>query len=462
MRTIVQAAEMRSAEARVFAAHPGTDLMGRAAAAVARVAKDLAPAGQVLVVAGRGNNGGDGLFAGAKLAEHRSVLVWCAFGGAHGGGLAAARAAGCQEVDALGALEALADCALVIDAVAGLGSRAGLSRTVETFADACAAAEVPVLAVDLPSGLAADSCAAHPSFRAAATVTFAAPKPCHVEQPAAARCGRLHVADIGVPVPETTVRQAEESDIARWWPVPDGGSDKYSRGVVAMDVGSQAYQGAAILGLTGALHAGAGMVRYTGRVAGGLILTRHPSVVLGEGRAQAVVLGSGWGDDDQASGRVAHARQVGLPAVIDADALYALPNGRLDGWLLTPHAGELARLLGCSRAHVEAAPISCAREAARATGATVLLKGATQYVTEPAGRVTIAVAGPHWTAQAGSGDVLAGICGALLAAGLPAWQAGVAGASIQAMTAARNPGPYPPERLAALLPETIAALAARL
>jgi NAD(P)H-hydrate repair Nnr-like enzyme with NAD(P)H-hydrate dehydratase domain len=173
------------------------------------------------------------------------------------------------------------------------------------------------------------------------------------------------------------------------------------------------------------------------------------------------VLGSGWGDDDQAAGRVAHARQVGLPAVIDADALYALPNGRLDGWLLTPHAGELSRMLGCSRAHVEADPISCAREVARSTGATVLLKGATQYVAEPAGRVTIAVAGPHWTAQAGSGDVLSGVCGALLAAGLPGWKAAVVGASIQAMTAARNPGPYPPERLAALLPETIAALVAQ-
>jgi hydroxyethylthiazole kinase-like uncharacterized protein yjeF len=258
-----------------------------------------------------------------------------------------------------------------------------------------------------------------------------------VQQPAAARSGLVYVVDIGVAIPETAVRQAEESDIARWWPVPCGGSDKYSRGVVAMDVGSQAYQGAAILGVTGALHAGAGMVRYTGRVAGGLILTRHPSVVLGDGRAQAAVLGSGWGDDDQAAGRVAHARQVGLPAVIDADALYALPNGRLDGWLLTPHAGELSRMLGCSRAHVEADPISCAREVARSTGATVLLKGATQYVAEPAGRVTIAVAGPHWTAQAGSGDVLSGVCGALLAAGLPGWKAAVVGASIQAMTAAQ-------------------------
>lgn len=200
------------------------------------------------------------------------------------------------------------------------------------------------------------------------------------------------------------------------------------------------------------------MVRYTGRVSAGLLLARFPSVVMGDGRAQAMVLGSGWGDADAVEGRVANARLHGLPAVVDADALHALPQGRLEGWLLTPHAGELARMLGCSRSHVEGQPLTCARELARATGASVLLKGATQYVAEPSGRVTIAVPGPSWTAQAGSGDVLAGICGALLAAGLPAWRAGVVGASLQAMTAARHPGPFPPDKLAERIPETIAEL----
>ena len=202
------------------------------------------------------------------------------------------------------------------------------------------------------------------------------------------------------------------------------------------------------------------MVRYTGRVPSGLVLSRFPSVVIGEGRAQSIVLGSGWGDTDGAEGRVAIAKMHGLPAVADADALYSLPSGRLDGWLLTPHAGELARMLGCSRLHVETEPLVCARELARHSGATVLLKGATQYVAEPTGRVTIAVPGPGWTAQAGSGDVLAGVCGALLAAGLPAWQAGVVGASVQAMAAAANPGPYPPDQLALKLPALIAQLTA--
>lgn len=490
MRAVITAQQMRDAEQRVFDAEPDVDLMGRAARAVAKLAERIAPSGPVLVAVGPGNNGGDGLFAAAHLADHRPVNVWLAMGKGHEVGLAAARGAGCHVVDAVGAASALADAVLVIDAVTGLGSRPGLPTTTATFAEACEAAVVPVLAVDLPSGLDADSGALHHSFTAEHTITFAALKACHVQEPAASRCGEVHVVDIGVPVPEGShldpvgsrrsdlssgpewfvrnertvsrdeVRQAEESDIARWWPIPDATSDKYSRGVVMLDTGSEHYQGAALLSVAGALNAGAGMVRYTGRVHSGLVLGRFPSVVIGEGRAQAMVLGSGWGDTDGAEGRVANARLHGLPAVVDADALYSLPQGRLDGWLLTPHAGELARMLGCSRSHVENQPLSCLREVARTTGASVLLKGATQYVAEPSGRVTLAVPGPNWTAQAGSGDVLAGICGTLLAAGLPAWQAGVVGASIQAMAAARNPGPFPPDVLATKLPEVVAGLTA--
>lgn len=458
MRSVISADAMREAEQRIFDTQPDADLMARAAIEVARVAAKVADDGPILVVVGPGNNGGDGLFAAAHLAETRPVYLWRALHHAHEAGLAAARKAGCQELDAVPAVEALADCSLVIDALTGLGSRPGLPDAVDTFAHVCRDLGVPVLAVDLPSGLDADSGALHTSFTATHTVTFGALKACHVQEPAASRCGQVHVANIGVEVPDGALRQAEPADIARWWPVPDAGSDKYSRGVVMLDTGSDGYQGAAILSVSGALHAGAGMVRYTGRVASGLVLSRFPSVVIGEGRAQAMVLGSGWGDTDGAEGRVAIAKMHALPAVVDADALYSLPQGRLDGWLLTPHAGELARLLGCSRSHVENEPLVCVRELSRSTGASVLLKGATQYVAEPTGRVTLAVPGPSWTAQAGSGDVLAGICGSLLAAGLPAWKAGVVGASIQAMTAAAHPGPYTPDELAARLPAVIADL----
>ncbi|AQP47799.1 NAD(P)H-hydrate epimerase [Tessaracoccus aquimaris] len=460
MRQILTAKQLRAAEQRVFDAEPDVDLMGRAAQAVARVTDAVVPTGTVLVAVGQGNNGGDGLFAAARLAAHRPVLVWLAMGSAHEAGLEAAVVAGAQEVDAVGAIKALAECSVVVDAVTGLGSRPGLPAEVETFAAACQAQGVPVVAVDLPSGLGADDARVHPSFQADHTVTFGAPKPCHVLNPAASRCGVLHVADIGIDAEPTMLRAAEESDIAAWWPVPGARSDKYSRGVLVLDTGSESYPGAALLSCAGALHVGAGMVRYAGRAPSGLIMSRFPSVVIGDGRAEATVLGSGWGDRDNAESRVEWAKLHQLPAVVDADALYSLPSGRLDGWLLTPHAGELARILGCTRAHVESQPLECVREVARTTGAAVLLKGATQYVAELSGRVTIAVPGPAWTARAGSGDVLAGICGALLASGLPAWKAGVLGASIQAMTAARNPGPYTPDELSARMPAVIAELAA--
>lgn len=460
MKHVISAQAMREAEQAVVRTEPDADLMARAAAEVARVAAAVVPDGPVLVVVGPGNNGGDGLFAAATLAAGRPVYLWLALHHAHEAGLTAALAAGCAELDAVAAVEMLADVALVIDAFTGLSSRPGLPDAVGTFAQVCTDLRVPVLAVDLPSGLDADSGRLHRSFVAQHTVTFAALKACHVQSPAAARCGEVYVVDIGVEIAPGALRQAEPADVARWWPVPDAGSDKYSRGVVMIDTGSEQYQGAALLSCSGALHAGVGMVRYTGRVPSGLVLSRFPSVVIGEGRAQSIVLGSGWGDIDGAEGRVAIAKMHGLPAVADADALYSLPSGRLDGWLLTPHAGELARMLGCSRLHVETEPLVCARELARHSGATVLLKGATQYVAEPTGRVTIAVPGPGWTAQAGSGDVLAGVCGALLAAGLPAWQAGVVGASVQAMAAAANPGPYPPDQLALKLPALIAQLTA--
>ena len=134
--------------------------------------------------------------------------------------------------------------------------------------------------------------------------------------------------------------------------------------------------------------------------------------------------------------------------VVDADAISMLPEGPLrPDVLLTPHAGELARLLGVERDAVEADPVAHVVRSASATGATLLLKGATQYVAEASGRVTIAVGGPAWTAQAGSGDTLAGMCAAMLAAGRTAREAALLGASLQAIAARNFPGPRPPQDL---------------
>jgi NAD(P)H-hydrate repair Nnr-like enzyme with NAD(P)H-hydrate dehydratase domain len=183
-----------------------------------------------------------------------------------------------------------------------------------------------------------------------------------------------------------------------------------------------------------------------------------PNVVRADGRVQAWLAGSGWGSHH--GDRLAELLDIGLPIVVDADGLSQVPTGVNRGdVLLTPHAGELARLLGIERAEVAADPIGAVRAAVKRYGTTVLLKGATQYVSGPRDdRVHLAVPGPAWTAQAGSGDVLAGICTTLLAAGLDPIAAAVCGASIQAMTAAAHPGPYPPQDLARMLPETIAAL----
>lgn len=456
MRSVSSIAQMRAAEARAFDEQPGIDLMGTAADAIVSVARVLAPSGPVVVAVGPGNNGGDGLFAAGTLAAEREVLIWLAMGVGHEAGLNAARAAGCREVDAVGATKAMEDATLVIDAVLGIGGRTGLSDHVVTFADAASTLGVPVLAVDLPSGLDADSGVLHPSFRADCTVTFAAPKPCHVVGEAAGRCGDVVVAAIGVEVGDTGLRVAEESDIARWWPVPGANSHKYTRGVVGLDSGSSHYPGAALLSCAGALHTGPGMVRYLGGAPRDLVVSRFPSVVTADGRVQAMVLGSGWGDLQDARHRLETAMARGVPLVLDADALALLPAALPEGCLLTPHAGELARMLGVDRSDVEEDPAGSAREAARRFRATVLLKGGTQFIATPTRRVTIAVRGPAWTAQAGSGDTLAGACGTLLAAGLEAEHAAILGASLQAMAAARHPGPYPPDVLASFFPAVIA------
>lgn len=248
--------------------------------------------------------------------------------------------------------------------------------------------------------------------------------------------------------------------MAAAWPFPDATSDKYSRGVVGLDTGSASYPGAAVLSTLGAVHAGAGMVRFSGADAAvRLVHAAAPNVVAGAGRVQARVLGSGWGDRPDAAAVVARALDEDVALVVDADALRHLPSEPLgERVLLTPHAGELARLLEASRAEVATDPIAAVRTAAARHRATVLLKGATHYVSGPDGTVSVAVPGPAWTAQAGSGDVLAGICGTLLAAGLDPRRAALAAASVQAMTALAEPGPVSPQELARLLPGTVALL----
>lgn len=497
---VCTAAAMRAAEQEFFDAHPDTDLMAVAAQQVAAQARSMLAdlgcgvrGGSVLVLVGGGNNGGDGLLAAAELADGGCHVRVCpVLGTPHAAGWQAALRAGCEVVTMEQAGQVVPD--LVIDAVLGIGGRPGVPDDLAGLGEQLSAASW--LAVDLPSGLDANSGAVTTSLRADVTVTFAARKWCHVAPPAAERCGRVDVVDIGVEpggsdgVPkcaEGWTSVVDEDDLARLWPVPGPGDDKYSRGVVGMDTGSSQYPGAAVLGTLGALRTGAGMVRYVGpRRPADLVLAAMPSVVLADGRVQAWVVGSGWGQGDPAAnGRRLQQRCAdGVPMVIDADALSLLPAELPDGCLLTPHAGELARMLGVDRDEVRENPRESAAEAARRFGATVLLKGAIQWVADPNGHVVepmtseildeadhpgadqmpagqtgcaAALPGPAWTGQAGSGDVLAGVCGTLLAAGVPAGWAGLLGASLQALTVCRHPGPWSPDQLAEFFPEIIGA-----
>jgi len=262
------------------------------------------------------------------------------------------------------------------------------------------------------------------------------------------------------------MRQFDAAQFAAAYPVPGVDDDKYSRGVVGVDTGSDRYPGAAVLSTLGALRAGAGFVRYCGTDAASLaVLARCPSVTFGAGRVNAWVVGCGWDEDEPNAARLAARLGEGVPCVIDAGALWVIDDALASlGWnalpancLLTPHAGELARLLGVQRGEVVADPIGQAGRAAEAFGAAVLLKGSAQYcVGELVGYR--AIAGPGWSAQAGSGDVLAGAAGMFLASGADAVMAGTMAASLQALTAVNHPGTWSPDQLADWFPETIGKL----
>jgi hydroxyethylthiazole kinase-like uncharacterized protein yjeF len=455
-------AQTRALEAAAMAVVGDAALMQRAAHGLSVRSADLLArtrgtvyGARVVILVGPGNNGGDALYAGQRLARRGcAVTAVLALGQPHAAGLASLLAAGGRlvEGEALGDQD-LVGVDLVIDGVLGIGGRPGLPDRLAALAAAAEARSVPVVAVDLPSGVLADSGQAPSgSVRATRTVTFGTYKPCHLVEPAASRSGLIELVDIGLDLTGTAPALAawEPDDIAARWPVPGPASDKYARGVVGIDTGSDAYPGAGVLSTIGAVYGGAGMVRYRGARASAEIIGRElPNVVFGEGRVQSWLVGSGWGDRADGAEMIIRLIGSGVPVVIDADGLRHLPDRVPGTTLLTPHAGELARLLECERGDVTADPLAAVRSGADSTGATVLLKGATQLVATPGTEtVEVAVPGPAWTGQAGSGDVLGGLCAAVLAAGVGARTAAVLAASVQAMAAARFPGPLPPQELA--------------
>ncbi|HEX5533772.1 MAG TPA: NAD(P)H-hydrate epimerase [Actinomycetales bacterium] len=454
---------VRRAERAAMEHVPAGALMQRAAAALAVMVADRLRdltgglyGRHVALLIGPGSNGGDALWAGARLAQ-RGVVVRAVLTSpsTHAEGLAALRASGGLVTDVSGAIgdhpgadtqhhldrarATLTGADVVVDGLLGIGGRAGLRRPA---ADLVAALDPDshTIAVDLPSGVDPDTGAVDgPHVVADLTVTFGTVKPCLLLPPANSAAGEVVLVDIGLDpavlgAPEVT--RLEPGDVALRWPVPTVVDDKYSRGVLGVVAGGRTYTGAAVLCSGAAVRAGAGMVRYVGpEHPTELVRAAWPEVVPGSGRVQAWALGSGVDPDDREQATaVRDALSDGVPSVLDAGALDLLepekPGGSPADHLLTPHAGELARLLSrltgraVERHDVEARPLEHARVAAERTGATVLLKGGTALLVAPDGRVRAQPDGPHWLATAGSGDVLAGLAGTLLAAGLDAFEAG--------------------------------------
>jgi len=459
---------IRRIEERAIAVQGVDVLMQRAAAAVAASASDLLRSTtggrygrHVMIMVGVGNNGGDALFAGVRLARRgvRVTAVRC-LGTPHPAASAALIAAGGRLVDLDDVITRL-PCDLVIDGILGIGGRPGLPDQVAQLVQSVLDRNVPIVAVDLPSGVAADTGAVPgAAVRATRTITFGERKPCHLLRPALAYCGDITVVDIGLGADHEEAADLlglDEDDLAHAWPYPNERSDKYARGAVGVDTGSDQYPGAAVMSVYGTVYGGAGYVRFLGAERpAATISAQLPNVVFSPGRVQAYLFGSGWGHRSDGARVLADAAEQGLPAVVDADGLGYLPKPAPANWLLTPHAGELARLLGRERSWVEEDPVRAVTAGAEQTGAAVLLKGATQLVAAPdGGQVLVAVPGPAWTAQAGSGDVLGGVCAALLAAGLDAQQAGQLGASVQAVAATEHPGVLAPQELARAIGQTL-------
>jgi ADP-dependent NAD(P)H-hydrate dehydratase / NAD(P)H-hydrate epimerase len=475
VRQAWRVAEVRAAEKALMARLPEGTLMARAAAGLARRCALLLAdrcggvyARRVLVLVGSGDNGGDALYAGARLAA-RGVRVRALLLDAervHAGGLAALRAAGGATVDAVEPAD------LVIDGIVGIGGRGGLRPAASAVVDAAAATGAVVVAVDVPSGVQSDTGdVLGPAVRADVTVTFGCLKPGLVVGAGATRAGLVELVDIGLRphLPQApALRLPEAADIAAWWPHPEPGSDKYTRGVVGLATGSAEYPGAALLGTAGALAGPTGMVRYAGTARDTVVRT-HPSVVTSDsvadsGRVQAWVVGSGLGTDERGRTELAAVLAASVPACIDADALTvlaedaglaALLRERPAPVVLTPHDREYARLAGHEPGGDR---VAAALDLADQVQATVLLKGDRTVVASPAGEVWVNTTGSPALATAGTGDVLGGLLGSLLAGGLGAVEAAVAAAYLHGLAgreAARR-GPVTASDVAMALPAVIA------
>jgi hydroxyethylthiazole kinase-like uncharacterized protein yjeF len=469
MRTAYSVETVRAAERELMERLPEGALMQRAAAGLAAACADLLGrvyARRVVLLVGSGDNGGDALYAGARLARRGAgvTAVLLAPERTHPGGLAALLRAGGTSA-APGAAEPLLRRAdLVVDGIVGIGGKGGLRPEAARLAELAHASRAAVVAVDLPSGVEADTGEVlGAAVRADLTVTFGTHKPGLLIDPARGYAGSVRLVDIGLDLPDPAdVEALQHADVAARLPFPGAESDKYRRGVVGIAAGSARYPGAAVLAVAGALRGGAGAVRYVGPAADAVV-ARFPEALVSAagpskaGRVQAWVVGPGAGDDASA---VAEVLAADVPVLVDADGLRladrAAVRARTAPTLMTPHAGEAAALLGVAREAVEEARLASVRELAGLYGATVLLKGATTLVAGPTGgAVRVNATGTAWLATAGSGDVLSGLAGSLLASGLSALDAGSVAAYLHGLAGrfAADGAPAGAHDVAEALPE---------
>ncbi len=459
-------AAAREADARTIAGGtPGIVLMERAAEAVSREclrAVEGSPlrGERVVVLCGTGNNGGDG-FAIARLLRRSprvgtvTVLLLGARSRVAGDAAETLRRLerdGGEVVEATvdEGLEPVRGATLVVDALYGTG----LSRPLDAEGLAAQAARVAsgrrafVVSVDLPSGLDAGSgVLAGPHVRADLTVTFGAPKLAHLLLPAAAACGRVVVADIGLLPADPAVDGPEAVtalDVAPLFPPRPVAAHKGTYGTLAVVGGALGMAGAAALAARAAFRAGAGKVAVVAEepsraAVHALVAEATTADALPESGPTALAVGPGLGTGSWGALRLDEALATPLPAVLDADALNLLRGrvgllvGRPGPTVLTPHPGEAARLLGLGSVAVATDPESAARRLAAESGATVVLKGFRSVVATPAGRVGRVLSGNPGMATGGSGDVLTGVVGALLARGHSAWESATAGAYLHGL-----------------------------
>ncbi|EFC83139.1 NAD(P)H-hydrate dehydratase [Parafrankia sp. EUN1f] len=530
-------ADVRAAEAPLLATLPAGALMQRAVSGlVAHVGRRLGRVygARVVVLAGGGDNGGDALWAGARLAARGAVVHALAPGrthpegtaallaaggrlyrtgppesgargagsgaaGSRGGGSRAGDSRGGASPDGLGgdrAAELLASADIVLDGLLGIGGRGALRDPYAALTRLTPTART--VAVDVPSGVDADTGAvADGAVRASSTVTFGTYKRGLLVGPGSTHTGQVELVDIGLALPAADLRALRDGDVARLLPVPVATDSKYTRGVLGLVGGSDRYPGAAVLAVGGALRGGAGYLRVAAQArAADHVLRAHPEAVvtviepgdadaaLGVGRVQAWAIGPGL-PADETTGRLVTAllERTDVPLLADAGALEPLAavvadrptllreRTAQDGTnevVLTPHEGEFARLVATALgwdasavpARLAADRLGTVRRAAAELGATVLLKGDRTIVAGAGGESFVNLTGTPWLGTAGSGDVLTGLTGSLLAAGLaPVWAA-AAGAHLHGLAAGRGPRPLAASDIPALLTATIGDLLA--